>query len=70
MVDLAEKATLERFAKKVVADFGHVDYLINNAAPKMVGIEYGSYGDFEYALKIGVTAPFERICLNHRYQCQ
>lgn len=56
--DLAEKAALERFAEKVIADYGHVDYLINNAAPKMCGIENGSYQDFEYALKVGVTAPF------------
>ena len=56
--DLADKATLEEFAKKVIADYGHVDYLINNAAPKMCGIENCSYEDFEYALKVGVTAPF------------
>ncbi|MBQ8566820.1 MAG: SDR family oxidoreductase [Clostridia bacterium] len=56
--DLAEKETLEKFANKVISDFGHVDYLINNAAPKMCGIENGSYEDFEYALKVGVTAPF------------
>ena len=56
--DLADKATLEIFAKKVIADYGHVDYLINNAAPKFCGITNGSYEDFEYALKVGVTAPF------------
>ena len=56
--DLAEKETLERFAEKVICDFGHVDYLINNAAPKNVGITCASYEDFEYALKVGVTAPF------------
>ena len=56
--DLADKATLEKFAEKVIADYGHVDYLINNAAPKMCGITDGSYEDFEYALKVGVTAPF------------
>ena len=56
--DLADKETLENFAQKVIADFGHVDYLINNAAPKSVGIEQGSYEDFEYAIKVGVTAPF------------
>ena len=56
--DLSDKATLERFAGKVINEFGHVDYLINNAAPKMCGIEKGSYEDFEYALKVGVTAPF------------
>ena len=56
--DLADKQTLEAFAAKVIADHGHVDYLINNAAPKMCGLESGSYEDFEYALKVGVTAPF------------
>ena len=56
--DLADKTILEKFAKKVIDDYGHVDYLINNAAPKMCGITEGSYEDFEYALKVGVTAPF------------
>ena len=56
--DLADKVTLEKFADKVISDFGHVDCLINNAAPKTCGIENGSYEDFEYALKVGVTAPF------------
>lgn len=56
--DLADKATLETFAKKVISEHGHIDYLINNAAPKMCGITDCSYEDFEYALKVGVTAPF------------
>ena len=56
--DLADKKTLEAFAKKVITDYGRVDYLINNAAPKMCGITKGSYEDFEYALRVGVTAPF------------
>ena len=56
--DLSQKETLEAFAKKVIADYGRVDFLINNAAPKMCGVEAGSYEDFEYALRVGVTAPF------------
>ena len=56
--DLADQATLETFAKKVIERYGKVDFLINNAAPKMCGLESGSYEDFEYALKVGVTAPF------------
>ena len=55
--DLADKNALESFADKVIRDFGKVDFLINNAAPKMCGIENGTYDDFEYALKVGVTAP-------------
>ena len=56
--NLADKNALERFAQKVIAQYGRVDCLINNAAPKMCGVETGSYEDFEYALKVGVTAPF------------
>lgn len=56
--DLADKETLERFAAKVISDHGRVDFLIHNAAPQMCGLTEGSYEDFEYALKVGVTAPF------------
>ena len=56
--DLADKETLERFAAKVISDYGRVDFLIHNAAPKMCGLTEGSYEDFEYALRVGVTAPF------------
>ena len=56
--DLSDRETLERFAQRVIADYGQVDYLINNAAPKSCGITDGGYDDFEYALRVGVTAPF------------
>lgn len=56
--DIADKTVLEEFVAKVISDYGHVDYLINNAAPKMCGITEGSFEDFEYALRVGVTAPF------------
>jgi NAD(P)-dependent dehydrogenase (short-subunit alcohol dehydrogenase family) len=56
--DISDKGTLEKFAKKAIDDYGKIDFLINNAAPKMCGIKNGSYEDFEYALKVGVTAPF------------
>ena len=56
--DLADKATLERFAKRVIDDYGRVDVLINNAAPISRGISNCTYEDFEYAQRVGVTAPF------------
>ncbi|MBQ5682907.1 MAG: SDR family oxidoreductase, partial [Peptococcaceae bacterium] len=56
--DLADKTVLETFAEKVIADYGHIDYLINNAAPLNRGIDDATYEDFEYALKVGITAPF------------
>ena len=56
--DISKKETIEAFVDKVVADYGHVDYLVNNALPIMKGIDEASYEEFEYALKVGVTAPF------------
>ena len=56
--DIGDKETLERFAAYVIEDAGHVDYLINNAKPIMRGLEDCSYEEFQYALSVGVTAPF------------
>ena len=56
--DLANQTVLEDFATRVIQDHGHVDYLINNALPLMKGIDACSYEEFNYALRVGVTAPF------------
>lgn len=56
--DLAQQSVLEDFARKVIAEYGHVDYLINNALPLMKGLEDCSYEEFNYALRVGITAPF------------
>ncbi len=56
--DLADKQVLEQFAKEVIEKYGHVDFLINNALPLMKGISACSYEEFQYALSVGVTAPF------------
>ena len=56
--DLADQAVLEDFARKVIADGGRVDYLVNNALPLMKGIDTCTYEEFNYALRVGVTAPF------------
>lgn len=56
--DIADKAVLESFAKKVIEKYGRVDVLVNNALPIMRGIEECSYEEFQYALAVGVTAPF------------
>lgn len=65
--DLAEEETLVRFSEKVLADYGHVDYLINNAMPLSKGLEDCSYEEFEYALRVGVTAPFMLTRLFRRH---
>ncbi|PJJ42485.1 SDR family oxidoreductase [Hallerella succinigenes] len=56
--DLSQKEVLEKFADFVIQKFGHVDVLVNNALPLMKGIDDCSYEDFNYALAVGVTAPF------------
>lgn len=58
MGDVSDRAALEEFARKVIAEHGHVDYLINNALPLMKGIDACSWEEFNYALRVGVTAPF------------
>ena len=65
--DISDKETLERFADKVIADYGHVDYLINNAAPLFKGIEECTYEEFCYALNVGVTAAFYLAKLFRNY---
>lgn len=56
--DIADKATLEAFAEKVIAERGTVDVIVNNALPVMRGIGHCSWEEFQYALTVGVTAPF------------
>lgn len=56
--DISDKAVLEAFAADVIARHGHVDILVNNALPIMRGIDQCSYEEFQYALAVGVTAPF------------
>lgn len=56
--DISKKEVLEDFVKKVIKDYGHIDYLINNAAPLKKGISDCTYEEFEYAQKVGVIAPF------------
>ena len=56
--DLSSKYTIEEFCNWIIEKYGHVDYIINNAIPQMKGIDDCSYEDFQYALSVGVTAPF------------
>lgn len=56
--DIADKSVLETFVENVIKKYGNIDYLINNALPIMRGINECSYEEFQYALSVGVTAPF------------
>ena len=56
--DISNKEVLENFVQRVIADYGKVDYLINNALPISKGIDACTYEEFNYALQVGVSAPF------------
>ena len=56
--DLSKKEVLEDFAERVIAENGHIDILVHNALPLMRGIDRCTYEEFQYALAVGVTAPF------------
>lgn len=61
--DISKQNVLEHFANHVVSLYGHVDVVVNNALPLMKGIDECSYEEFQYALSVGVTAPFYLVKL-------
>lgn len=62
--DLSRKEIIEDFCKWVLERHGQVDYIVNNALPIMRGIDECTYEEFQYALSVGVTAPFYLVkCL-------
>ena len=56
--DISNPKVLEAFVDDIIGKYGHVDYLINNAIPMTKGIDECSFEEFQYALNVGVTAPF------------
>lgn len=56
--DIAEEETLIKFHDKVISDYGHIDFLVNNAMKSMGGIFDCSWEDFNSALRIGISAPY------------
>ena len=65
--DIARKEVLEAFAAEGLGKHDKVDVIVNNALPLMKGIDECSYEEFQYALSVGVTAPFYLVKLlrNH-----
>lgn len=61
--DISSKEVLESFAAHVLSGHEKVDVIVNNALPIMKGIDECTYEEFEYALKVGVTAPFYLVKL-------
>ena len=56
--DISDPAVLEAFVAEITTGGGKIDYLINNALPEMHGIDDCSWAQFNYALQVGVAAPF------------
>lgn len=56
--DISKKEVLEAFVADMIQKYDHIDYLINNALPLMKGSKDCTYEEFQYALSVGVTAPF------------
>jgi NAD(P)-dependent dehydrogenase (short-subunit alcohol dehydrogenase family) len=56
--DLANEDTLLAFADKVISEHGRIDCLINNAMLSKGGLNDCSYQDFNYVLRVGISAPY------------
>ena len=61
--DISKKEVLEAFVSEVLKKHDRIDCIINNALPLMKGIDECSYEEFQYALSVGVTAPFYLVKL-------
>ena len=61
--DISKQDVLEAFVADVLSRHDKVDIIINNALPLMKGIDECSYDEFQYALSVGVTAPFYLVKL-------
>ena len=61
--DISKKEVLEAFADEVIGKYGKVDYIVNNALPLMKGLDECTWEEFQYALTVGITAPFYLVKL-------
>ena len=61
--DISKKEVLDAFATEVLSKHNKVDVVVNNALPLMKGIDECSYEEFQYAMSVGVTAPFYLVKL-------
>jgi NAD(P)-dependent dehydrogenase (short-subunit alcohol dehydrogenase family) len=56
--DVGDPAVLKAFVEKVLQETQGIDCLINNAKPLFKGIDSCTPEEFNYALQVGVTAPY------------
>lgn len=65
--DISHKETIETFVTTILSKHNQVDIIINNALPLMKGIDDCTYEEFQYALNVGITAPFYLVKLLKSY---
>ena len=57
--DITKDTVIDEFVEEVIKKFKRVDFLINNACISKKGILSNcSYEDFNYVLRLGVSAPY------------
>ena len=61
--DISKEEVLGAFADEVIGKYGKVDFIVNNALPLMKGLDECTWEEFQYALAVGVTAPFYLVKL-------
>lgn len=61
--DVARQEVIEAFVQHILSRHGEVHCIVNNALPIMRGIDECSYEEFQYALSVGITAPFYLVKL-------
>lgn len=60
--DVADGKTVEEYFRSVMAEFGRLDILVNNAySGKAATVEHATAADFAFAYDIGVTAAFRCV---------
>ena len=68
--DISKQEVLEAFVAGILAKHDKVDCIINNALPLMKGIDECTYEEFQYAMSVGVTAPFYLVKLLKEHLAQ
>ena len=63
-VDISDLADCDRFAQKVLEDFGHVDVLVNNAGRSIrrsINLSYDRFHDFERTMQLNYFGALRLI---------
>jgi len=61
--DLTEKEIIEDFCGKIIARYGKVDFIVNNAGLSKGGLLSCDWDDFLYVQKLSLAAPFLMVKL-------